>query len=107
MTAAESSVSGSTSRTVSAVEGRLGLGATAQISFTWSKGSRQAVQRYCALQAVEPNSETSSVAGESHCGQRTWRAVGSRVSGIGPDVDGRRAGRGDAGRGERGAALRA
>ena len=46
------------------------------------------MQRYCALQAVEPNSETSSVAGESHCGQRTWRAVGSSVSGIGPVVEG-------------------
>ena len=62
------------------------------------------MQRYSALQAVEPNSETSSVAGEPHCGQRTWRAVGSRVSGIGPVVDGRRPGRRDAGGGERGAA---
>ena len=46
------------------------------------------MQRYWALQAVEPNSETSSVALESHCGHRTCRAVGSSVSGIGPEVDG-------------------
>ena len=46
------------------------------------------MQRYSALQAVEPNSEISSVRGEPHCGQRIWRAVGSSVSGIGPDVEG-------------------
>ena len=61
-----------------------GTGRHPQISFTWSNGSRQSVQRYSALQAVEPNSETSSVAGESHCGQRTWprgRLRGSAGSG--------------------------
>ncbi len=59
-----------------------------QISLTWSNGSRHSTQRYCALQAVEPNSETSSVAGDPHWGQRTWRAVGISDSGIGPLLDG-------------------
>ena len=47
------------------------LPVTAQISFMCSNGSRQAVQRRRAVQAVGPKRESSSVAGEPQRGQRT------------------------------------
>ena len=42
------------------------------------------MQRYDALQAVGPNSETTSTAGEAQRGQVSARRVGIRLSGTGP-----------------------
>ena len=55
-----------------------------QISLTCSKGSRQLRQRRSALQAVAPNSESSSVSAEPQSGQDAVRRVGPRFSGTGP-----------------------
>src|SRR5262245_52411434 len=43
----------------------------------WSRGSPQAVHRQSDLHAVEPKRDSSSVAGEPQCGQRTDRRSGT------------------------------
>ena len=61
-----------------------------QISFTCSKGSRQAAQRKSALHAVALNAAVWVVSCEPHRGQGTGsRRVAVRVSGTGPRAGGR------------------
>ena len=70
VTAAESSVSGSTRATVSGWNSVRDTAGGHQISFTYSKGSRQASQRNSALQAVALKAAVCVVSREPHRGQR-------------------------------------